>query len=70
LHNKNKRCIFVLSLTTKQIKMKALVKVNGESVGMFYQMTNNETQAQMHSRILNVIVYRYGICGIDIQWQA
>jgi len=50
--------------------MKALVKVNGEEVGMFYQMSNNETQAEMHSRILNVIVYRYGMCGIDIQWQA
>jgi hypothetical protein len=49
--------------------MKALVKVNGESVGMFYQMTNNETQAEMHGRILNVIVYRYGMCSIDIQWQ-
>ena len=50
--------------------MKALVKVNGESVGMFYQMSNTETQAEMHTRILTVIVYRYGICGIDIQWQA
>ena len=50
--------------------MKALVKVNGQSVGMFYQMSNTETQAEMHSRILTVIVYRYGICGIDIQWQA
>jgi hypothetical protein len=61
--------IFVLLLTTKLTTMKALVKVNGESVGMFYQMANNETQAEMHSRILNVIVYRYGMCSIDIQWQ-
>jgi hypothetical protein len=50
--------------------MKALVKVNGEEVGMFYQMTNNETQAEMHARILNVIVYRYGMCSMDIQWQS
>jgi hypothetical protein len=50
--------------------MKALVKVNGESVGMFYQMSDTETQAQMHARILNVITYRYGMCSMDIQWQS
>jgi hypothetical protein len=49
--------------------MKALVKVNGTSVGMFYQMGNEETQAQMHERILKVILYRYGICSMDIEWQ-
>jgi len=48
--------------------MKALVKVNGKSVGMFYSMTENETQAEMHQRILNVITYRYGVCDLTIQW--
>ncbi len=49
--------------------MKALVKVNGKSVGMFYNMTETETNAEMHQRILNIILYRYGICSIDIEWQ-
>jgi hypothetical protein len=35
---------------------------------MFYSMTEQETQAQMHQRILDVIVYRYGMCSINIQW--
>jgi hypothetical protein len=48
--------------------MKALVKVNGKSVGMYYNITPEETNAEMHQRILNVIIYRYGICSIDIQW--
>jgi hypothetical protein len=48
--------------------MKAQVKVNGKSVGMFYQITSEETQPQMHQRILNTIIYRYGMCNIDIQW--
>ena len=49
--------------------MKALVKVNGKSIGMFYNMTETETNAEMHQRILNIILYRYGICSIDIEWQ-
>ena len=48
--------------------MKALVKVNGKSVGMFYKMTEKETQAEMHARILDVITYRYGACDLTIQW--
>jgi hypothetical protein len=48
--------------------MKAEVTVNGQKVGMFYSMTKQETQAQMHQRILDVIVYRYGMCSINIQW--
>lgn len=48
--------------------MKALVKVNGESVGMFYQMTPEESQAELHFRILNIITKRYGFCNITIQW--
>ena len=50
--------------------MKALVKVNGVSVGMFYNMTNEETRAEMHQRILNVITYRYGACDLEINWEA
>ncbi len=49
--------------------MKALVKVNGKSVGMFYNINETETNAEMHQRILNIILYRYGICSIDIEWQ-
>jgi hypothetical protein len=47
--------------------MKAQVKVNGSLVATFYQMFE-ETQCQMHQRILNTIIYRYGMCNIDIQW--
>lgn len=49
--------------------MKALVKVDGVSIGMFYQIGKEETQAQMHQRILNIIMLRYGMCSMDIQWQ-
>ncbi len=49
--------------------MKALVKVNGVSVGMFYNITKEETQAQMHARILSVIIHRYGVCGLEIKWE-
>jgi hypothetical protein len=44
----------------KQNKMKALVKVNGFLVGIFYNMTETETKAEMQQRILNVIIKRYG----------
>jgi hypothetical protein len=47
--------------------MKAQVKVNGSLVAIFYQFYE-ETQSQMHQRILNTIIYRYGMCNIDIQW--
>jgi hypothetical protein len=49
--------------------MKALVKVNGKSVGMFYNVTEKETRAEMHQRILDVITYRFGACDLDIQWE-
>ena len=50
--------------------MKALVTVNGKSVGMFYNMTKEETQAEMHARILSIINYRYGgAVAINILWQ-
>jgi hypothetical protein len=48
--------------------MKALVKVNGKSVGMFYNVTESETKREMHIRILQVIAYRYGWCKLDIEW--
>jgi len=48
--------------------MKALVKVNGKSVGMFYNMTEKENQAEMHLRILNVITSKYGMCDLIIDW--
>jgi hypothetical protein len=50
--------------------MKALVTINGKSIGMFYNMTKEETQAEMHVRILSVINYRYGnTVAINILWQ-
>jgi hypothetical protein len=49
--------------------LKALVKVNNQPVGMFYQMYRSETQAEMHQRILDVITYRYGACILDIIWE-
>lgn len=48
--------------------MKALVKVNGVSIGMFYQMFAGETQAEMHKRILEIITYRYPGSYADIHW--
>ena len=48
--------------------MKALVKVEGESVGMFYQMTPEESKAEMNFRIINVITKRYGFVKIQIEW--
>lgn len=48
--------------------MKALVKVNNQSVGFFYNMTKEETQAEMHQRILDVISYRYGSVNLEIIW--
>lgn len=60
------RCRFAL---TKTENMKALVKVNGVSVGMFYQMSIDETPMQMHQRILDVITYRYGACNLQIDWE-
>jgi hypothetical protein len=48
--------------------MKALVKVEGESVGMFYQMTPEESKAEMNFRIINVITKRYGFVHITIEW--
>jgi hypothetical protein len=53
----------------KQSKMKALVKVNGKSVGMFYKVTESETRAEMHQRILDVITYRFGACDLMIEWE-
>ena len=49
--------------------MKALVKVDGVSVGMFYQIGKDETQTEMHERILKIIVWRYGMCNMFIEWQ-
>ena len=49
--------------------MKALVKVDGVSIGMFYQINKEETQAEMHQRILNIIIYRYGISNMEIKWE-
>ena len=48
--------------------MKALVKVEGESVGMFYQMTPNESKVEMNFRIINIITKRYGFVNITIEW--
>jgi hypothetical protein len=48
--------------------MKAIVKVNGESIGVFYNITPEETYAEMHQRIFNNIIYTYGICSIDIKF--
>ncbi len=48
--------------------MKAIVKVNQISVGTFYNISKEETQAQMHQRILDVITYRYGVCNLSIEW--
>jgi hypothetical protein len=50
--------------------MKALVKVNQISVGTFYNISKQETQAQMHQRILDVITYRYGACNLSIEWMT
>jgi len=60
---------FVSLLTSKTKQMKALVKVNGVSVGMFYNLTSDETRAQMHQRIMNIIIYRYGASNLDIKWE-
>ncbi len=49
--------------------MKALVKVNGKSVGFFYNILKEETQAEMYARILKIIEYRYGNAQISIKWQ-
>lgn len=49
--------------------MKALVKVNGQSVGMFYNITSDETRIEMHKRILDVIIYRYGASDLEIIWE-
>jgi len=49
--------------------MKALVKVDGQSVGFFYNMTKEETQAEMHKRILDVITYRFGSVSTEIIWE-
>ena len=49
--------------------MKSLVKVNQKSVGMFYNMTNDETRIEMHQRILDVITHRYGAVNLEIIWE-
>jgi hypothetical protein len=49
--------------------MKAIVKVNGKSVGMFYNMTNQENKTEMHQRILDIITHRYGACDLEILWE-
>jgi hypothetical protein len=49
--------------------MKALVKVNNQSVGFFYNMTKEETRAEMHQRILDIIIYRYGSVNLEIIWE-
>ena len=49
--------------------MKALVKVNQKSVGMFYNITNQETRIEMHQRILDVITHRYGAVDLEIIWE-
>ena len=48
--------------------MKAIVKVDNKTVGMFYNVTETETQSEMHQRILDVITYRYGACNLNIEW--
>jgi hypothetical protein len=48
--------------------MKAIVKVDGTSLGIFYQMTSEESQAEMNFRIINIITKRYGFCNINIEW--
>lgn len=55
--------------TKNLIIMKALVKVNGQSVGFFYNMTKEETQAEMHKRILDLITYRFGSVSTEIIWE-
>jgi len=47
---------------------KALVKVKGKSVCMFYQETPEETQAEVNFRIINIITKRYGFVHITIEW--
>lgn len=49
--------------------MKALVKVNGQPVGYFYNITKEESQAEMHKRILDVISYRFGSVCTEIIWE-
>lgn len=50
--------------------MKALVKVNGKSIGMFYNITENETRTELHQRIMDLITYRFGVCdSIIIEWE-
>ncbi len=49
--------------------MKAEVTVNGQKVGMFYNINETETQAEMHQRILNILMYRYGLENFYIQWE-
>jgi hypothetical protein len=49
--------------------MKAIVKVNGKSIGMFYNF-ENETRTEMHQRIMDIITYRFGVCeSIIINWE-
>jgi len=48
--------------------MKALVKVEGQEVAMFYQMTPEESKQEMNFRIINIITKRYGFVNITIEW--
>ncbi len=50
--------------------MKAIVKVNENSIGMFYNITENETRTEMHKRIMDFITSHFGVCqSIIINWE-
>jgi hypothetical protein len=50
--------------------MKATVKVNEKSIGMFYNISENETRIEMHQRILDFITSNFGVCeSIIINWE-
>ena len=62
-----KKLIYLCFIILKNITMRtAKVIANGE-VKYFYQ-NGNETQPQMHQRIMHEIVQKFGICSINIQW--
>jgi hypothetical protein len=60
-------------VNVKQLKikiMKAIVKVNENSIGMFYNITENETRTEMHKRIMDFITSHFGVCqSITINWE-
>lgn len=50
--------------------MKAIVEINGRSIGMFYNITEKETRIEMHERIIDFITSNFGVCkSIIINWE-